>query len=96
MGSRVGFDFDAGLINDGYSPADRFVAGQLRFLPMRRKDNGTAKSFFIGFSSRDSWGVTSLFGYGQERLGGRLRIGFDWVMSGHGIFGKLFVLWGGR
>ena len=73
MGSRAGFDFDSGLLDDGYGILDRFLAGQLQFLPMPRKENGTARSFFVGLSSREAW-----------------------VIGGHGIFGKLFVVWGGR
>ena len=95
-GSRIGFDLDAGLLDYGYGIPDRLVAGQLRFLPRRRSDKGTAKSYLIGFSSLDTDGLTGQFGVGHDWLGRRWRVGFDMVMSGHGIFGKLFVGWGGR
>src|SRR5262245_14339431 len=36
IGSRVGFDFDWGVITDAYEPTGRFMAGQLRLLPWRQ------------------------------------------------------------
>jgi hypothetical protein len=41
-------------------------------------------------------GLARQFGIGNDWLGRRWRVGFDFVISGHGVFGKLFVVWGGR
>jgi hypothetical protein len=92
VGSRFGFDFDWGVVNDaGRSAAgldDRFIAAQMRVLIGKRKENGAGLSFLAGMNHLDTATRTNIRWPDGTRTvqvtpvsgsAGQVGIGFEWL-----------------